>query len=342
MIKSFFMSDALFEAYLNQFDAAAWDRTLDGLIKHIHPVDRIATRIWFAFFPLSLHQAFAEVTERGPLLKKLQVLGRYELRDQIDTSHQFLYGHRYWPEAKRVVIERERSLRSPRTLDLVDLILELASEAASRASAASTVSGQPDRSLLAGITAVALMTLRQVGFQAFAASPGEVTIDPAVLRRTPDAVLRARARDDGQGMLGFLKGDKKRWTVTFNEQDETCRFPLINSQHITTAAAEDTRDHRTRDPRCTEGPIPVECRTATCSTCWVGVLGGAEKLSPLEDLERKRLREFGYLEAKEDRPIIRLACMAQAYGAVSIVIPPWNGIVGKFVKTWKERQTAPV
>lgn len=338
MIKSSFMSDELFEAYLNQFDAAAWNRVVDGLLKHIHPVDRTATRIWFTFFPLPLHQAFAEVTDRGPLHKKLQILGSYELRDQIDTSHRFLYGHRFWPEVKRVVVERERSSRSPRTLDPVDLILELASEASSRTPAPSAGSGQADRSLLAGITAVALMTRRQVGFDAFAATPGEVRMDPAVARRTPEEVLRARARDDSQGLFGFLKGDKKRWTVTFDEQDETSRFPLINSQHLTTAAAGDTRDHRTRDSRCTEGPIPVECRTATCGTCWVGVLGGAEKLSPVEDLERKRLREFGYLETTEEKPIIRLSCMAQAYGSVSIVIPPWNGIVGKFVKTWQDRQ----
>ncbi|HEY7789489.1 MAG TPA: hypothetical protein VIC33_03155 [Vicinamibacterales bacterium] len=326
------MSDELFEAYLNQFDDAAWTRVVDGLLKHIHPVDRTATPIWFAFFPLALHQAFEEVDDRAPLLKKLQILGRYRLADQIDSSHGFLYGHRYWLDAKRVIVERERSSRSPRTLDLIDQILELAAEAA--------VTSHVDRSLLAGITAVALMTRRQVGFDAFAASPGLVTLDASILRRTPEQVLAARARDDGQGLFGFLKGDKKTWTVTFSEQDETARFPLIHSQHLTTAAGADTRDHRTRDPRCSEGPIPVECRTATCGTCWIGVLGGAEKLSPLDDLERKRLREFGYLDTDEDRPIIRLSCMAQAYGAISIVIPPWNGIVGKFVKTWKDRQAA--
>ncbi len=73
-------------------------------------------------------------------------------------------------------------------------------------------------------------------------------------------------------------------------------------------------------------------------TCWVGVLGGAEKLSPVEELERRRLREFGYLDTDEEKPIIRLACQARAFGAVSIVIPPWNGIFGKYVE--KQRQAA--
>jgi hypothetical protein len=30
----------------------------------------------------------------------------------------------------------------------------------------------------------------------------------------------------------------------------------------------------------------------------------------------------------EPTPIVRLACQARAHGAVSIVIPPWNGIIG--------------
>jgi hypothetical protein len=59
------------------------------------------------------------------------------------------------------------------------------------------------------------------------------------------------------------------------------------------------------------------------------VLAGAEKLSPVAPRdEGQRMRVFGYLDSDEDRPIIRLACQARALGAVSIVIPPWNGIIG--------------
>jgi ferredoxin len=326
------MTDRLFEAYLQQHDDAAWARVIDNLSASIHPVDRNATRIWFAFFPLSLLDVLREAPDRDWLVRKLQMLGNWELRGQIDVSHRFLYGHRWWPQVKQAVAARAHSDAPPASLELGDQILELASGLAAGASA--------DRALLVGITAVALMTVQQVGLEAFAAAPGAIELDAAARRLTPDEVLRARARDDGQGVFGFLKGERKTWTVTFDEQDRTASFPLINSQHLTTAAAADTRPHRTRDSRCTEGPIPVECRTASCGTCWVGILGGAEKLSPMEDHERRRLREFGYLDTAEERPIIRLSCQAQAFGAVSIVIPPWNGIFGKYVE--KRRQTAGV
>ena len=45
------------------------------------------------------------------------------------------------------------------------------------------------------------------------------------------------------------------------------------------------------------------------------------------------IKEFGYINTDEPKPIIRLACMAQTTGAVSIVIPPWNGIFGKPLMT---------
>jgi hypothetical protein len=59
------------------------------------------------------------------------------------------------------------------------------------------------------------------------------------------------------------------------------------------------------------------------------VLGGREKLSAVEDLEACRMKEFGYIDTPDPRPLIRLACMAQASGNVTIVIPTWNGIFGK-------------
>jgi len=65
------------------------------------------------------------------------------------------------------------------------------------------------------------------------------------------------------------------------------------------------------------------------------VLGGAEKLSDVAALEYRRIKEFGYIDTEESKPIIRLACQAQAYGAVSIVIPPWNGVFGKHLELLK-------
>jgi len=71
----------------------------------------------------------------------------------------------------------------------------------------------------------------------------------------------------------------------------------------------------------------VECRSASCGTCWVGVLGGAEKLSDVAVREAKKIKEFGYIDTAEPKPLIRLACQAAALGAVSVVIPPWNGVL---------------
>jgi ferredoxin len=186
-----------------------------------------------------------------------------------------------------------------------------------------------DRTIVMGIAAVAVNTLQQVGLEALRAAPGAVTLDAATLARTPRQVLAARARDDRQGLFGSLRGERKVWTVTFDERDPEGRFSLINTQALTTAAAADPRDWRARDPRCAEGPIPVQCRSASCGTCWVGVLGGADKLSDVEPRERERLREFGYADTSTARPLIRLACQASATGAVSIVIPPWNGVFGR-------------
>ena len=62
----------------------------------------------------------------------------------------------------------------------------------------------------------------------------------------------------------------------------------------------------------------------------MGVLGGAEKLSPVSERdEGRRMCVFGYADTADAQPLLRLACQAKAFGAVSIVIPPWNGMFGK-------------
>jgi ferredoxin len=178
------------------------------------------------------------------------------------------------------------------------------------------------------------MTLQQVGLADFAEAPGNVSIGKKRLALTPEQILRNRKRGDSQGLFGFLKGDEKTYPVVFNECDSDARFKLISGQELTTAAAADTRHYTARDPKLlgSEGPIPVQCRAAACGTCWVGILAGADKLSDVERFEATRIKDFGYIQTDEPRPLIRLACRAQAYGAVSIVIPPWNGVFGKYLR----------
>jgi ferredoxin len=329
-------SETVFENFLRRHDETVWGRALESLLPAIHEVDRNATSIWFSFFPLALARAFEQSDEPEKLAARLLMQGRYRLEEQIDSSHDFLYGHRYWPEVKRAVAARAARFTAETAGEaaLAGLILEVAREVATQK--------KVEESLLAGISAVALMTLQQVGLEAFAASPGEVRRDDARARQSPEKILRERARDDSQGLLGFLRTTDKRWTVVWNEGDPTARFRMIQHQEVASAAATDKRDWSQVDPRCTvdEGPIPVQCRSASCGTCWVGVLGGAEKLTAVSPRERKAMQLFGYIDTDDAQPLIRLACQAQGEGAVSIVIPAWNGVFGKYLRRLKEEEAA--
>jgi len=317
-----------FETFLKQHDEEAWSATLTTLLRSIHEVDRNATQIWFAFYPLSLFQALEQSDDPETLAQRLLLQGKYYLKDQIDSSHTFLYGHRYWPEVKAAV-QKHASLISDNPLS--DQILSVAQQAAKAA--------KVDESLVIGITAVAFMTIRQVGLAAFTVAPGQVLIDKKHARKSPSDVLRERAVDDSQGLLSFLKTVDKKWTVTYDENDDRAKYRLNHIQDLAWGAADDrTRNWREVDPRRVEGPIPVECRSASCGTCWVGVLGGAEKLTDVAAREGKKIKEFGYVDTSEAKPLIRLACQAQAQGAVSIVIPPWNGVFGKYLKKSNDNQ----
>ena len=313
-----------FEDFLKQHDEESWSATLTTLLRAIHEVDRNATQIWFSFYPLSLFEALEQSEDPETLAQRLLLQGKFYLKDQIDSSHSFLYGHRYWPQVKEAVQKYARGFSGNETGGLSDQILSLAQQVSKPAKA--------DQSLLIGITAVAFMTVRQAGLAAFEAAPGKVGIDQRHARKSPNDVLRERAVDDSQGLFAFLRTVDKKWTVTYDENDDRARYRLNHMQDLAWGAADDrSRNWRELDPRRVEGPIPVECRSASCGTCWVGVLGGAEKLSDVAAREGKKIKEFGYIDSSESKPLIRLACQAQAHGAVSIVIPPWNGVFGKYL-----------
>jgi ferredoxin len=176
--------------------------------------------------------------------------------------------------------------------------------------------------------------VRQAGLAAFTNARGAMLLDRKYAKKSAEQVLRERAVDDSQGLFGFLKTVDKKWTVTYDESENDAKYKLNHVQDLAWGAADDqSRNWREVDPRRVEGPIPVECRSASCGTCWVGVIGGAEKLSDVAVREGKKIKEFGYIDTTEPRPLIRLACQAQALGAVSIVIPPWNGVFGKYLKS---------
>ena len=317
-----------FETFLEAHDEESWSATLTTLLRSIHEVDRNATQIWFSFYPLSLFQALEQSQDPEKLTQQLLMQGNFYLKDQIDSSHTFLYGHRYWPEVKSAVQSHAREFPGSETQPLADQILSVAQKVAAQA--------KVDQSLVIGITAVAFMTIRQAGLAAFEAAPGKMLIDEKHARKSPGQVLRERAVDDSQGLLAFLKTVDKKWTITYDENDDRAKYRMRHVQDLAWGAADDrSRNWRDLDPRRIEGPIPVECRSASCGTCWVGILGGAEKLSDVAAREGKKIKEFGYIDTSEAKPLIRLACQAQALGAVSIVIPPWNGVFGKYLKRLK-------
>jgi ferredoxin len=329
-----------FEAFLNQHDEEAWSAALATISRSIHEVDLNATKIWFAFYPLALFHALEAAEDRETLAKQLLLQGNYDLKNQVDSSHHFLYGHRFWPQVKKAV-EQHASVPDGEAqtkvyaASLADQIMSVANRAAQDA--------KRDASLLIGITAVAFMTVQQAGIAAFKAAPGAVMIDNKHAKQSPEQILRERAKDDSQGMLGFLRTVNKQWTVTWDENDSAAKYKLREGQDLAWGAADDqSRDWRAIDPRRIEGPIPVECRSASCGTCWVGVLGGAEKLSDVAVREGKKIKEFGYIDTAEPKPLIRLACQAQAGGAVSVVIPPWNGQFGKYVRGAEEGAEKPM
>lgn len=316
--------ETAFETFLNEHDEEEWLGAVTTLLRSLHEVDKLATQIWFAFYPLRLFKALQEATNPEQLARQLLLQGQYYLKDQIDSSHTFLYGHRYWPQVKRAIADHAATWAQTND-SLADQILAVANRVAHEL--------KIDVALVVGITAVGFMTVQQVGLEAFNAAKGQVLLDSKHAKKSAEQVLKERARDDSQGLFGFLRTVDKKWTVTYDENDDAARYKLNHAQDLAWGAADDrSRNWREIDPRRIEGPIPVECRSASCGTCWVGVLGGAEKLSDVAAREGKQIKKFGYIDTNESKPLIRLACQAQAHGAVSIVIPPWNGVFGKYLE----------
>jgi ferredoxin len=321
-------NETAFEQFLNKHDEEDWNTSITELLPFIHGVDRNATQIWFKFYPLKLFRVLQEAEDAQKLIQKFLMQGKYKLADQVDESHTFLYGHRFWTQVKKEVESHAENFQPTGHEKLSDEIRKVANKTATQI--------KTDESLLVGITAVAFMTLVQTGLATMKAASGKMLIDAKRAKLSPERILAMRAKDDSQGMLGFLKTVNKEWSVTYNE-NKNASFKTMNEEEIASAAARDnSQDWKTQDSRCIEGPIPVECRSAACGTCWVGVLGGAEKLGDVKRLEGRRIKEFGYIETDNPKPFIRLACQAEAYGAVSVVIPPWNGFFGKYIKQMEE------
>ncbi len=322
----------LFEKFLDESNEETWLATLEKLLPAIHEVDRNATQIWFRFYPLTLFKYLQSAEDKAAAVQKFVMQGNYELKNQIDSSHKFLYGHRFWKEVKDKITNRAESFpdesldsngaENDEDANLTNEIKRIAKAVADKF--------KVNESLTVGITAIGLMTLTQVGFDHFKNAASDVTKPQGLMKKSPEQIVKERAKDDGQGLLGFLKTIDKQWTVRYDESKDNGKFKLMDDEEIASGAARDqSQNWLAQDPRCGEGVIPVECRSAACGTCWIGILGGAEKLSDVATRERKQMKIFGYNQGDAPKPFLRLACQAKANGAVSIVIPPWNGVFGK-------------
>lgn len=315
------MSDL--ETFLAQFDETQWLAAVDEMLPCIHEVDREAVQIWFRFFPLELHRAAVGYEDREEMIRGFALQGDFELKDQVDTSHHFLYGHRYWKVIK-AAIEAEAVVFTNQTPTLIEEIKAIGMLVAEKLSV--------ERQMVNAMVVIGLATLNQTGLEAFKAAPGEVEKPTGIMSKSPNAVIAERAKDDSQGIFGFLKTIDKKFSVKYSNGRLDGKFDIMNDQEIAGASAGDrSRNWQEQDQRCWEGVVPVECLSASCGTCWVGVVGGQDKLSEVTRREKRAMSIFGYNQPDEPKPFLRLACQAKATGTVTIVIPPWNGVFGKKV-----------
>ena len=82
------------------------------------------------------------------------------------------------------------------------------------------------------------------------------------------------------------------------------------------------------DERCWEGVVPVECRSASCGTCWIGVLGGRGKAFRGRPPRTANDEVFGYNQPEDEKPISsRLP--GKGLRQRDHRDPAWNGVFGK-------------
>jgi len=308
---------------LEKYTENEWLAAIESLLPEIHEVDRNAVQIWFRFYPLDLVNYLETAEDPEEAMKSLAMDGDFGVLDKIDTSHRFLYGHRYWPQVKEVIEKRAGTFDG-----IANIVTEIKSVARFAAIKAKTT--EP---LTTAISAVGLMTLNQVGLDEFKKSSGIVEKPQGIMAGTPERIIAEREKDDSQGLFGFLKTIDKEFSVAFKAFASEGKFKIISEEEIASASQKDrSRDWQSLDYRCWEGPVPIECTSASCGTCWVGVLGGQGKLSDPSVRERRAMKIFGYNQPDEQKPFIRLACQARATGNVHIVIAPWNAVFGKKVR----------
>jgi len=116
-----------FENYLTQQSESNWQEAIETLLPSIHSVDRNAVQIWFRFYPLSLERFLSASENTEEAKRSIAMQGDFGLDDKIDTSHNFLYGHRYWTAVK-AALEAESQVFQGESVSLADEITQRALE----------------------------------------------------------------------------------------------------------------------------------------------------------------------------------------------------------------------
>jgi len=310
----------VFHDFLSKHDESQWADVLERLWPSIHPVDQVATKIWFTFWPLKLARELRSSDDEVQIAKRLQLDGKYRLEQQVDSSIDYFVGSRFWGGVKQAVLEYAESTQGPESIDLEKHIRLIASRVAE--------TKRVEESFVVGITAVGVMVLQQVGVAALASSLSQAF--EIRIHQSAEQLLRQRRAKSGDGLRGLLGLGTKDYRVTYDESQSDGSFRALIGQDLSMASATDTRNYKGKDHRKIAGPVPAECRSGACGYCWIGVIGGKENLSAVTEFERKRLRHFGYLAPEgptETHPHVRLACQSKCYGNISIVVPPWNGVL---------------
>jgi hypothetical protein len=113
-----------FEAFLKQHDEAWWAATITELLPAIHEVDQADPDL-VCFLSARTLRELEQAAEPEALMRELLMQGNYYLKDQIDSSHKFLYGHRFWPEVKETLGEHADLWHGlkPASLDSLPMVL---------------------------------------------------------------------------------------------------------------------------------------------------------------------------------------------------------------------------
>ncbi|MCI0423171.1 MAG: hypothetical protein L0312_28760, partial [Acidobacteria bacterium] len=239
----------VFHSFLTKHDEKQWAEVLGRLLSSIHPVDQIATKIWFSFWPLKLARELQESTDAVQTAKRLQLDGNYRLDEQVDSSVDYFLGSRFWGGVKKAILEHAESMTRAASAGLEEQIRGIAAKVARDKSV-------EDRFVL-GITAVGVMIFQQVRIAAFAAAAqGSYQIKN---HQSPEQLLKSRLGKEGGWRAMF--GGKKKHRVTFDESRQEGSFQALEGQDLSMASSCDKRDFQSQDRRRIAGPVPAECRS---------------------------------------------------------------------------------